>query len=509
MKKFLKIITSRLFLSAILVLAQIAIIILFFSRVINNTFWSQFFIIISFIFGIWIIFNKHEPEYAIGWLLITMIFPVYGVLLYIMFGKKTLTYIGRKRLSKFVRSFNNARSFNKNREKINEKLANYDSDLSRQSQYISKAAFSSAWQNTEAKYYALGDMFFPDFLSELEKAEKFIFIEFFIISLGEMWSQVLEVLKRKLDQGVDIRILYDDFGCIGGLPGNYAKQLTQIGFKARAFNPVKPHINSRMNYRDHRKICVIDGNVAFTGGVNLADEYINRDIRFGHWKDNAVKICGLAVWDFTILFLSMWDLSNGMEEDLTLYQPTLEAKNDGFVQPFGDNPLDEVAMSETAYLQIINMAKDYVWITTPYLVITRSMINSLCIASQSGVDVRLVVPKIPDKIYVHEVSRSFYLELIKAGVKIFEYSPGFIHSKMFLSDDKVSIIGTVNMDYRSFYLHFECGVAFFGSSVITDVKKDMENLFIVSDEINYNDVISVNIFRRFYRLILRLFAPIL
>lgn len=509
MKKFLKIITGRLFFSAILIMAQLAIIILFFTRAVNSSGWSQVFTLISFVFGLWVIFNKTEPEYAIGWLLIIMILPVYGALLYIIFGKKTLTFLGKKRLSKFVRSFNDARTFNKNREITHKKLLNYDPDLARQSNYISRAAFSSAWQKTEAKYYPIGDDFFPEFLKQLDRAEKFIFIEFFIISLGEMWSKVLEVLKRKNAEGVEIRILYDDFGCIGVLPGNYVKQLEAMGFKARAFNPVKPHINSRMNYRDHRKICVIDGNVAFTGGVNLSDEYINRSIRFGHWKDNAVKIWGLAVWDFTILFLSMWDINKGLEEDLTRFQPTLEAKDDGFVQPFGDNPLDEVAMAETAYLQIINLAKEYVWITTPYLVITRSMINALSIAAQSGVDVRLVVPNIPDKKYVQEVSKSFYLELIKAGVKIYEYSPGFIHSKMFISDDKVSIIGTVNMDYRSFYLHFECGVAFYGSSVIKDVKKDMEDLFVLSDLINYNDILSVNIFQRFYRLILRLFAPIL
>lgn len=509
MKKLLKILTSRLFFAAILIVAQFALIILLFSRFLNNTFVSQFFVFLSFVFGLWVIINKHEPEYAIGWLLIIMIFPLYGALLYIIFGKKTLTFFSRKRLNKFVKSFTRARVINKDRAQNLEKLKAFDSDLARQSQYISRSAYSTPWKNTQAKYYPLGDDFLEDFLIELEKAERFIFIEFFIISFGQFWSKVLEVLEEKKDQGVEIRILYDDFGCIGGVPSNYAKQLRKHGFKASAFNPVKPHINSRLNYRDHRKICIIDGNVAFTGGVNLADEYINREIRFGHWKDNAVMIKGLAVWDLTVLFLSMWNVTVGIDEDLSVFQPTLKTESDGFVQPFGDNPLDEVAMAETAYLQIINMAKSYVWITTPYLVITRSMINALSIAAQSGVDVRLIVPKIPDKIYVHAVSKSYYLELIKAGVKIYEYTPGFIHSKLFICDDKVSIIGTVNMDYRSFYLHFECGVAFFGSSIINDVKKDMENILALSDEIDYSKATSVNIFTKFYRIILRLFAPIL
>ncbi len=509
MKKLIKIITSRLFFSAILITAQLVIIILLFSRAINNTVWSQVFVIISFVFGIWVIFNKHEPEYAIGWLLIIMIFPVYGALFYLIFGKKTLSLFSKKKLSKFVRNYNKTRAFNSNKEEVFSKLKEFDTDLARQSNYISKAAFSSPWQKTDAFYFSTGDEFFPDFIQELKKAERFIFLEFFIISLGEMWSQVLDVLVQKQEQGVEVRILYDDFGCIGGIPSNYFKKLRSMGFKARAFNPVKPHINSRLNYRDHRKICVIDGNVAYTGGLNLADEYINRTIRFGHWKDNAVKINGLAVWDFTVLFLSMWDVTKGLDGDLTKFQPTLEAKSNGFVQPFGDNPLDEVAMAETSYLQIINMAKDYVWITTPYLVITRSMFNALSIAAQSGVDVRIVVPYIPDKKYVNEVSKSYYHDLIKNGVKIYEYTPGFIHSKTFISDDKVSIIGTVNLDYRSFYLHFECGVAFYGSSIIYDVKEDMRNLFVVSKQINYNDVMSVRLIKRFFRLILRLFAPLL
>ena len=509
LKKLIKIISSRLFFSAILILAQLAVIILIFTRFIDNTIVSQVFIAISFIFGLWVIFNKHEPEYAIGWLLIIMIFPVYGALLYIIFGKKKLTYFSRKRLKKFVKSFSKTSVITKDKNKVFQELKEYDSDLARQSQYISRSAFSSPWKNTQAKYYPLGDEFLNDFLLELDKAEKFIFIEFFIISLGEMWSKILDILEKKKDQGVEIRILYDDFGCIEGLPPNYAKQLRKHGFQARAFNPVKPHINSRLNYRDHRKICVIDGNVGFTGGINLADEYINRTIRFGHWKDNAVMIKGMAVWDLTVLFLSMWNVTTGVDEDLSQFKPTYQAKSDGYVQPFGDNPLDDVAMAETAYLQIINLAKNYVWITTPYLVITRSMINALSIAAQSGVDVRLIVPKIPDKIYVHAVSKSYYLELIKSGVKIFEYTPGFIHSKMFICDDKVSIIGTVNMDYRSFYLHFECGVAFFGSSIIKDVKNDMENVIEVSDSIDYKTANSINMFTRFYRIILRLFAPIL
>ena len=476
----------------------------------NNTLISQTFALLSFIFSLWIVFHKQEPEYIIGWLLLIMVFPLYGAILYLILGKKTISPSNRKRLNRFVKAFTNTSNINKDKLNNLKMLEEIDSDLSRQSKYISRSAYSTLWKNTEAKYYPLGDDFLDDFIFELEQAKNFIFIEFFIISFGEMWSKILEVLEKKRDEGVDIRIMFDDFGSFGGVPSNYDAQLRKAGFKAQAFNPIKPNVNIRYNYRDHRKICVIDGNVGFTGGVNLADEYINRSIRFGHWKDTAVKLVGMGVWDLTVLFLSQWNVAVGdSDKDFSKYAPTLMAKDDGYVQPFGDNPLDEVAMAETAYLQIINMAKKYVWITTPYLVITRNMINALSVAAQSGVDVRIVVPKIPDKKYVYEVSQSYYLELIKAGIKIFEYTPGFIHSKMFISDDKVSIIGTVNMDYRSFYLHFECGVAFFLSSIIEDVKKDFQNLFEISEPIDYDKASKVLIIRRIYRLVVRLFAPIL
>lgn len=510
MKNIIRFFTSRIVLSAILIIFQIFVIFALFSRFMNNTLVSQTFTLLSFLFGIWIVFHKQEPEYVIGWLLLIMVFPLYGAILYLILGKKTISPSNRKRLNKFVKAFTRTSNINENKTINLKKLEELDSDLSRQSKYISRSAYSTLWKNTEANYYPLGDEFLQDFLIELDKAEKFIFIEFFIIGFGEMWTSILEILHKKKDQGVEIRIMYDDFGSFGVIPSNYDVQLRKAGFKAQAFNPIKPSVNIRYNYRDHRKICVIDGNVGFTGGVNLADEYINRDIRFGHWKDNAVKLKGMGVWDLTVLFLSQWNVTVGdNDDDFSKYAPTLMGKSDGYVQPFGDNPLDEVAMAETAYLQIINMAKDYVWITTPYLIITRNMINALSVAAQSGVDVRIVVPKIPDKKYVYEVSQSYYLELIKAGVKIFEYTPGFIHSKMFISDDKVSIIGTVNMDYRSFYLHFECGVAFFLSSIIKDVKKDFNNIFEISEPIDYDKASKVLLIKRLYRLVVRLFSPIL
>ncbi|MFA6864201.1 MAG: cardiolipin synthase [Sphaerochaetaceae bacterium] len=510
MKKFVKFIMSRLFLSIVLIVLQLILVFTLYNRVINDAFWAQLMTYLSVALVLWVIYHKQEPEYIIGWIVLIMIFPLYGGVFYILVGKKPLSFIGRKRTRVFLENYKKG-LFNVPAYPLAATIAlkDYDKDLSRQSRYISNVSYSPVWANTEVSYYSTGEDFLKGFLKELKRAKKFIFIEFFVLAKGEMWSQVLEILLEKVEEGVKIKILYDDFGSFGRIPGNYDKILQSKGIESKAFNAIKPHLNVRMNYRDHRKICVIDGNVGFTGGLNLADEYINRSIRFGHWKDTAIMLKGEAVWNLTTMFLSMWNFETGATENITKYKPSAKYLTDGFVQPFGDNPLDEIAVAETAYLQIINMAKKYVWITTPYLIINRAMLSALCIAAQSGVDVRIVCPMIPDKRQVHEVSRSYYANLIEAGVKVYEYAPGFIHSKMFVSDGKVAIIGTINMDYRSFYLHFECGVVLYGSSVIANIKQDIESTLQVSKRISLKEAKNIQLWRKIMRMILRLFSPLL
>lgn len=510
-KKILKFLMSRLFLSVLLIALQLFFLFHLYNLVIrNHPFYSQFLIWISLLLCLWVIYHKQEPDYIIGWIMVIMLFPLYGAIFYIIFGKKPLTIIGRKRTEDFIKNYTHGLT-NVPAYPLApiQALKNYDRDLFRQSSYISSVSYNHVWANTEVEYYCEGTKFLKGFLEELDKAKSFIFIEFFLIGEGEMWSQILNVLEKKKNEGVSIKILYDDFGSFGRIPGNYDKILTSKGFNTRAFNAIKPHLNIRMNYRDHRKICVIDGNIGFTGGLNLADEYINRSIRFGHWKDSAILLRGDAVWNLTVMFLAMWNFETGTNEDISLYRPNEKYLTDGFVQPFGDNPLDEVAAAENVYMQIINKAKDYVWISTPYLVINRDMVKALCVAAKSGVDVRIITPGVADKPQVHEVTKSFYYVLIENGVKIYEYTPGFIHSKMFVSDDKVGIIGTINMDYRSFYLHFECGVALFGSSVISSMKKDMESTFDLSKEISYEEAKQVPLWRKLYRMILGLLAPLM
>ena len=304
-----------------------------------------------------------------------------------------------------------------------------------------------------------------------------------------------------------VAVIYDDMGSINVLPAGYDRVLRQKGIKAVAFNRVRMHINPRLNFRDHRKIFDIDGNICYTGGLNLADEYANDEVRFGYWKDNAVKFRGAAVWNFTFLFLEMWMGVWGADDDLGRFLPTVHAQSDGFVQPFGDNPLDDYSTAEDVYIQMINNARRYVWITTPYLVPDDQMAGALEIAAASGVDVRIITPRHPDKKTVFEVSRSNYEPLMKAGVKIYEYIPGFMHSKTFIADDETAVVGTTNIDYRSFYLHFELSVLFVRSSVVAAVKEDFLKTFGLSEKMTAEMVRARGPVHRAVRYFLRLFSP--
>ena len=381
--------------------------------------------------------------------------------------------------------------------------------LARQANYICNLSGAAVWRNTEVEYFPLGEQAFQRILEGVRLAKRFVLLEYFIIEEGEMWNEMLQLLLQKVSEGVKVRLMYDDLGSMQKVSAKYDRVLREAGIATAAFNHMHANLNPRLNYRDHRKILVIDGDVGFTGGINFADEYINRKIRFGHWKDTAVMLKGDAVWNLTLMFMQLWVFTTNEEIDLTEFTPRRQYQTDGFVQPFGDSPLDNENIAENAYIQIINNAKRYVWITTPYLIIDTQMSTALCIAAQSGVDVRIITPNFPDKWYVHPVTRSNYSILLKAGVKIYEYTPGFIHAKMFVSDDEVSIVGTTNMDYRSFYLHFECGVAFYRSSVIDSVRDDIIHTLEVCKEITLAQEESVPFAVRFARSLLKLFSPLM
>ena len=505
MRKILSILTRRLFWFAVFIAVQFLFLLYI---VLWASYEKGFFIAFYMlsIISLFAVFTRSEkPAYKLVWMFLIGIIPVFGGVLYVLMANKKPGYFSRKKMQKFLKSLPDESSFpERSADKV---LDSAEPGYSHISRYIKNTTGLPAWGNTECTYFYYNEEFFLDVLSEIRKAERFIFIEYFIIGEGKWWSRILEELKKKVEEGVDVRLIYDDMGSINSVPNRYDHTLCSYGIKAVAFNRVKLHINPRLNFRDHRKIFDIDGNVCYTGGLNLADEYANDEIRFGYWKDNAVKFKGAAVWNFTYMFLEMWTGVWNSNDNLASFVPTVSASSDGFIQPFGDNPFDDRCTAEDVYIQIIANAKRYVWITTPYLVPDDQMMGALKIAAESGVDVRIITPHIPDKKTVFEVSRSNYIPLLKAGVKIYEYMPGFMHSKTFIADDEAAVVGTTNIDYRSFYLHFELSVLFLSSSVINSVKEDFEKTFELSAAVDEASVTVHGPIRRFIRYFLRLFSP--
>ena len=464
---------------------------------------------ISFCASIYIISKKDKGAYKLTWVFMILLFPIFGGLFYIMFNFQ-LTY---KRYAKIagkcerkVRSLYNktGSDYCEAEDNIPEYMPQID--------YLQNYAGFPIYTNTQTKYLSPGEVKFEYLVEELKKAEKYIFLEYFIVQEGKMWNTILEILKEKAKQGVLVRLIYDDMGCFFLLPKNYRKQLQEYGIECVVFNPFRPFLSTVQNNRDHRKIAVIDGKVAFTGGINLADEYINAYEKHGHWKDASVMLKGKAAWSFTLIFLQMWELCTGKNEDYAKYYPWQTEpcliESDGFVQPYSDSPMDKDNVGEHVYLQIINNAKKYVYINTPYLIIDDSMVSALCLAAKSGVDVRIVTPHKWDKWWVHMTTRSYYRELIKAGVKIYEYTKGFIHSKTFVSDDRVATVGTTNLDFRSLYLHFECGVRMYDSCAVSEVKEDFLQTLEICHIIKLEDC-KASIPMRIFQDIMRIFAPLM
>jgi cardiolipin synthase len=348
-------------------------------------------------------------------------------------------------------------------------------------------------------------------LEELEKAERYIFLEYFIVEPGQFWDSILAILERKAAQGLDVRVIYDDMGCMFKLPRDYNEILAAKGIQCQVFNRFVPVMSLRLNNRDHRKLMIIDGKVGFTGGLNLADEYINQKSPFGHWKDSAILLDGDAVWSMTVMFLSMWDNCAHTDEDFSRFRPSPAPVRPwtGYVQPYTDTPLVQETIGQAVYLNMISKAKQYVYITTPYLVIDVATNTALCNAAKSGVDVRIITPHIPDKRYVFEVTRAHYPSLLDAGVKIYEYTPGFIHAKNFVVDDCFATVGTVNLDYRSLFLHFEDGVWLCEAPCIRDIRRDFEQTLEVSEPVTLRSFKHLNILLQLYRSILRVFAPLM
>ncbi len=439
----------------------------------TSTVVSMILKVLSIVVIFVVINSRQNPSYKLAWVVPILMFPVFGGLMFVIFGTRRPTKRLRRRLND---SWAMLKPYIGENEEVLKKLKKENASVYGQALYLKKFADAPMWQNTQTTYFKSGEENFPYIIEELKKAKNFIFMEYFIIAEGRMWNTILDILKEKAAAGLDVRLLYDDVGCLRLLPFGYYETIRSFGIKCEAFNPFVPFVSAVVNNRDHRKILVIDGETGFTGGINLADEYINEKKRFGYWKDAGIMLKGEAVWNLTVMFLHIWNALSPTDKDFDRFRPQACGGagygTDGYVQPYGDSPLDFENVGENVYLNIINSAKDYVYIFTPYLISDSETISSLCLAAKRGVDVRIVTPHIPDKKYAFMLTQSYYEQLMDGGVKIFEFEPGFIHAKCFVSDDTVATVGTINLDYRSLYLHFECGVFLYRTGSVMDVKQD-------------------------------------
>lgn len=465
---------------------------------------------LAIIFVLVIINRWTNPANKLSWTFLILLSPILGTLLYFLFGRSNLAKYMRIYMEKVQKEISVCQLYDEEAEQL---LEQADVSVYRQSKYIKDFGHFPVYRNTDTRYYKCGEEMFVDMLEALKAAEHYIFLEYFIIEEGHMFNTIVDVLAEKVKEGVEVRLLYDDVGCISKLPPKYYKQLQEKGIKCAAFNPFRPVMSIILNNRDHRKIMVVDGTVGFTGGINLADEYINRIERFGYWKDTGVRIEGEGVWSLTSMFLSTWNSVVRSSEEYTKYLPTVHQKkpfeSDGFVQPYGDSPLDHENVGENIYLNIISKAKKYVYIFTPYLIIDHETLVTLCNAAKSGVDVRIVTPGIPDKKMVFLLTQSYYAPLIRAGVRIYQYTPGFIHAKSFVCDDEIATVGSVNLDFRSLYLHFECGVWMYRSKAVLQVKEDCLETFACSEEMRLEFCQNRPLPIRALQSLLRLFAPLM
>ena len=509
MRKFFKLIFSKFFIFSLILLAEIGILV-FFVLFLNSTIHSAIFtgitIALDVIFVLYIINSDINAEYKIAWIVPILFLPILGCLFYIIFGRKRLSRFTRKKLT---RNFRGVECLYESRRGVLERFEETDAFFASCAKLISSEGYLPPTDCEEALYFKVGEEYAEKLIEVLEGAKKYIFLEYFIIAEGKFWNCVLEILTEKAREGVDVRVIYDDIGSIMTLPFYYPEKLKKLGIKCCCFNRYRPVLDVAQNNRTHRKIAVIDGEYAFTGGINLADEYVNEQARFGHWKDTGIMLRGRAVQNFTTMFLQLWTVEFGNEK--YGYEQYLAEGGPGkyLCVPFGDSPYDSNRqICEDLYIKIIYNAKKYVYINTPYLIIDGEMKKALVSAAHSGVDVRITVPHIPDKKYVFALTKAFYSPLVKEGVKIYQYTPGFIHAKSIVSDSRYAVIGSSNMDFRSFYLHFECDVLMYGEDFCKQLRDDYLDT-CKNSELITEDKIKIRLHSQIYRAALRIFAPLM
>ena len=510
-KKILKLLTSRMVIIGVALLLEFCWLAGIVMQLNEKSVYINYAVTILSLIAVLSIINnpKMNPGYKLMWAVCILALPVTGICLYGILGHSSVARKFRTHYDTVLLSQGGVLG---EEEETRKKLEEENILAAGQSSYLTNYAHYPVYVNTETEYYPLGDVWFEHFIEELKKAEHYIFMEYFIVEEGIMWDTILEILKRKVNEGVEVRFMYDGMCAFDLLPYSYPKKLQKFGIKCKMSNKIRPFVSTIQNNRDHRKICVIDGQTGYVGGVNLADEYINEKERFGHWKDTAVLLRGDAVQSLTMIFLQMWDVDmHGVEPYGKYLTKKAESLNDrlGYVIPYADSPFDHENVGEEVYFHILNHAKKYVHIMTPYLILDNEMLTTLIRAAKSGIEVIIIMPHIPDKWYAFAVAKTYYKELIEGGVQIYEYAPGFVHAKVFVSDDDTATVGSINLDFRSLYLHFENGVFIYDNPEVQKVEEDFQNTLAKCHKVTVTEVRNRGVLMKVAGQVLRLVAPLM
>ncbi len=501
----------RMTLVALVILAQLFVLMIIVMQLRSHAFYLFILLEIGgLIEAVLLIDDDVAISYKMAWTIIILFLPVFGWILYLLWGKASKRSKKSRRIQSIINRTQQLLWAAAPKKEAVDMLPEHRRRISR---YLANEGFP-VYSHTDCLYFDQGEKLFAKLMDDLSRATDFIFLEFFIVSDGRLWQEIYSILKKKADAGVEVRFLYDDMGSIFNLPEPLRMSVTaDHKIKVAAFNPVHHSISQfYLNYRNHRKAVIIDGHIGYTGGVNLADEYANYYEKFGHWKDTGIRMTGDAVWSLTVSFLQLWQAETNVSKKASWlrFRPQHQIDAPGFFQPFADGPVNNPRNpAEDLYRQIICQAQHYIYISTPYLIIDDAMTSDLCTAAQSGLDVRIITPKKADRWFVHIVTRANYGRLLRGGVKIFEYLPGYIHAKTILSDDDHAVTGSINMDYRSFHLHFESGIWIAGAPVLKDIKQDFLNTFAISEQINYEAWKTNPWYLKPVQTILRLFSPLM
>ena len=530
-RNVLQVIFSRTMLIMLLILLQFAYLIgrMYAFAEYIPVFLGGEFIVVAIMLMI-ILNSKDNPMIKLSWCFLVAVFPIFGSVVYLVISFDLGYRLLQKRISETEAQ---SRKYLPEQDAEMEKLKQQDEQTYHMASYLRQMAGSSINTNTNVTYFPIGEKMFEEMVAQLETAQDYIYMEYFMIAPGKMWNTILGILYRKAQEGVDVRLLYDGSCSVYLLPYRYPEKLEKLGIQCRMFSPPVPFLSTHYNNRDHRKIMVIDGRVAFTGGVNLCDEYINIDSPCGHWKDVGIMLKGDAVYDFTVLFMQMWtatenkritdiDFPDMSKYKLDAHQGGMSQKTDGevlegqqeagaqgYVIPYGDSPVDTENVGEMVYLDILNQAKDYVYIMTPYLILDNEMLTAITFAAKRGVDVRIILPHIPDKKTAFALAQANYNDLLAAGVKVYEYTPGFVHAKVFVSDDERGVVGTVNLDYRSLYWHYECSAYLYQVPAIQDIKADFLDTQEKCQQVTPESVKKIGRLSKIMACILKPVAPLM